>query len=75
MSVGWAIAIVVGAAAVAIGALLLVRGRAPEGGVFTDGDRAAGGFGVLATAFFLVLGFIIFLAFREPRRVSKRRRG
>jgi hypothetical protein len=63
MSLGWAIAIVVGAAAVAIAALMLVRRRAPEGGVFTDSDRAAGVFGVLATAFFLVLGFIIFLAF------------
>jgi hypothetical protein len=63
VSLGWAIAIVVGSAAVAVAALLLVRRRAPEGGVFTDSDRAAGVFGVLATAFFLVLGFIIFLAF------------
>jgi Protein of unknown function (DUF4239) len=43
--------------------MLLVRSRAPEGGYFTDGDRAAGVFGVLATGFSVLLGFIIFLAF------------
>jgi hypothetical protein len=50
-------------AAVAVGALLLVRRRAPEGGYFTDGDRAAGVFGVLATGFSVLLGFVVFLAF------------
>jgi hypothetical protein len=44
-------------------AMLLVRRRAPEGGYFSDGDRAAGVFGVLATGFSVLLGFIIFLAF------------
>ena len=44
--------------------MLLVRRRAPEGGYFEDGDRAAGVFGVLATGFSVLLGFIIFLAFR-----------
>ena len=44
-------------------ALLLVRRRAPEGGYFADGDRAAGVFGVLATGFSVLLGFIVFLAF------------
>ncbi len=43
--------------------MLLVRQRAPEGGYFSDGDRAAGVFGVLATGFSVLLGFIIFLAF------------
>jgi hypothetical protein len=43
--------------------MLLVRRRAPEGSYFTDGDRAAGVFGVLATGFSVLLGFIIFLAF------------
>jgi hypothetical protein len=55
--------IVAAASALAIGSLLFVRRRAPEGGYFNDSDRAAGIFGVLATAFFLLLGFIVFLAF------------
>jgi hypothetical protein len=40
-----------------------VRRRAPEGSYFTDGDRASGVFGVLAGAFAIFAGFIIFLAF------------
>ena len=40
-----------------------MRRRAPEGSYFTDGDRASGVFGVLATGFSVLLGFIIFLAF------------
>jgi hypothetical protein len=55
--------IVAGATAVAISAMLLVRRRAPEGSYFSDGDRASGVFGVLATGFSVLLGFIIFLAF------------
>jgi len=43
--------------------MLLVRRTAPEGGYFADGDRAAGVFGVLATGFSVLLGFIVFLAF------------
>ena len=50
-------------AAVAIAAMLLVRRRAPEGSYFTDGDRASGVFGVIATGFSVLLGFIVFLAF------------
>jgi hypothetical protein len=49
--------------AVAVGAMLFVRRRAPEGSRFADGDRASGVFGVLATGFSVLLGFIIFLAF------------
>jgi hypothetical protein len=56
---------VVGAVAIAVCALLLVRKRAPEGGFFTDGDRAAGVFGVLATGFSVLLGFVVFLAFES----------
>jgi len=41
--------VIVVVAAAAIGGLLLVRRRAPEDGFSTDGDRAAGVFGVLAT--------------------------
>src|SRR4051794_7121060 len=46
-----------------VAAMLLVRRGAPEGSYFTDGDRASGVFGVLATGFSVLLGFIIFLAF------------
>ena len=51
--------------AVAIAAMLLVRRRAPEGSYFSDGDRASGVFGVLATGFSVLLGFLIFLAFES----------
>ena len=43
--------------------MLLVRRQAPEGSYFSDGDRASGVFGVIATGFSVLLGFIIFLAF------------
>jgi hypothetical protein len=59
----WGALITVGVTAVAVTAMLLVRRRAPEGGYFADGDRAAGVFGVLATGFSVLLGFIVFLAF------------
>jgi hypothetical protein len=49
--------------ALTVTAMLLVRRRAPEGSYFSDGDRASGVFGVLATGFSVLLGFIIFLAF------------
>ena len=49
--------------ALAVGAMLLVRRRAPEGSAFNDGDRASGVFGVLATGFSVLLGFVVFLAF------------
>jgi hypothetical protein len=59
----WAVLITAAAAAIAVTAMLVVRRRAPEGGYFADGDRAAGVFGVLATGFSVLLGFIVFLAF------------
>ncbi len=43
--------------------MLLVRRRAPDGSYFNDGDRAAGVFGVLATGFAVLVGFVVFLAF------------
>ena len=61
MNVVWATLIIAGGCAVAVTAMLLVRRRAPEGGFFEDGDRAAGVFGVLATGFSVLLGFIVFL--------------
>ena len=63
MGLLWAIVIVVITDAVAITAMLLVRRRAPEGSFFSDGDRASGVFGVLATCFAIFAGFVIFLAF------------
>jgi Protein of unknown function (DUF4239) len=58
-----AILIVVAVTAVAVTAMLLVRRNAPDGSYFEDGDRASGVFGVLATGFSVLLGFIVFLAF------------
>src|SRR6476469_3880282 len=55
--------IVVGVTAVAVAAMLLVRRGAPDGSYFADGDRASGVFGVLATGFAVLLGFVVFLAF------------
>jgi hypothetical protein len=55
--------LVVVVGALSSGVMLLVRRRAPEGSWFADGDRAAGVFGVLATGFSVLLGFIVFLAF------------
>jgi hypothetical protein len=59
------LAVVAVAASVTIASMLLVRRRAPEGSYFADGDRASGVFGVLATGFSVLLGFIIFLAFQS----------
>ncbi len=63
MNLLWALLILAGALAVAIGAMLFVRRTAPEGSYFEDGDRASGVFGVLATGFAIFAGFVIFLAF------------
>jgi hypothetical protein len=65
MNLAWAALIVVCATAVAVGSMLLVRRRAPEGSYFADGDRAAGVFGVLATGLAVLLGFVVFLAFES----------
>ena len=74
MSLVWPILIVVAAAGIAVGVMLLVRRQAPEGSYFSDGDRAAGVFGVLATGFSVLLGFVIFLAFTSYDTVAQRRR-
>jgi hypothetical protein len=59
----WGALIVLGVTSLAVAAMLVVRRRAPDGSYFADGDRASGVFGVLATGFSVLLGFIIFLAF------------
>ena len=56
MNVVWGSLVVVVVTAITVSAMLLVRRRAPEGSYFSDGDRAAGVFGVLATGFSLLLG-------------------
>src|SRR3954452_1975621 len=63
MNVAVALVIMIASAAVAIGAILLVRRGAPDGSYFNDGDRAAGVFGVLATGFAVLLGLVVVLAF------------
>ncbi len=65
MSLLWAGLVVAAVTAIAITAMLLVRSRAPAGSYFEDGDRAAGVFGVLATGFAVLLGFVVFLAFES----------
>lgn len=65
MNVLVALVVVALITAVTVTVMLLVRRRAPEGSWFTDGDRASGVFGVLATGFSVLLGFIIFLAFQS----------
>jgi hypothetical protein len=59
----WGLLAVVVVTAATVAAMLTVRRRAPDGSYFSDGDRASGVFGVLATGFSLLLGFIIFLSF------------
>ena len=63
----WLAALVIAVvAAASIAAMLAVRRYvAPSGGFFTDSDRAAGVFGVVGTAFAVVLAFVIFLAFES----------
>jgi hypothetical protein len=63
MNLVWGGLVVVAVTTVAVVVMLLVRRGAPEGSRFTDGDRASGVFGVLATGFSVLLGFIVFLAF------------
>ena len=58
-----AVLIIAAAVAVAVAAMLLVRRRAPDGSYFSDGDRASGVFGALATGFSLLLGLLVFVAF------------
>jgi hypothetical protein len=57
--------VVVAVTAAAISAMLLVRKGAPAGSYFEDGDRASGIFGVIATGFAVLIGFVVFLAFES----------
>src|SRR6185503_8917678 len=55
----WAGLIVLGVTTVAIAAMLVVRRGAPAGSYFEDGDRASGIFGVIATGFAVLIGFVV----------------
>ena len=63
MNIPVAVIIVVASTAVSVVLMLLVRRRAPAGGHFRSNDRAASVFGILATAFAVLLGFVMFLTF------------
>ncbi len=63
MTLFLALVIIVVFAGLAIALMLFLRRHAPAGGRFTDSDRAAGVFGVLGTAFAILLGFVVLLAF------------
>jgi hypothetical protein len=65
LTVLWAIVITLGATAIAIAVLLVVRRHAPDGGFFHDGDRAAGLFGMVGAGFAITVGFVVFLAFES----------
>ena len=59
MNIVWAALIIAATTAVAVAAMLAARRRAPAGSYFADGDRAGGIFGVVATGFSVLLGFLI----------------
>ncbi len=62
----WVSGGVIGVAVIAAVTLMFfARRRAPEGGFFSDLDRAAGVFGVLGTSFAVLLAFVIFVAFES----------
>lgn len=63
MSLPLSLIIIVASTALAVAAMLVARHFAPEGSRFTDSDRAAGVFGVIGTAFAILLGFVVLLAF------------
>ena len=65
MTLLWAGLVVVLVATVAILAMLFVRRGAPAGSYFEDGDRASGIFGVIATGFAVLIGFVVFLSFES----------
>ena len=57
--------LLLGVVSVAIVCLSLLRRRAPAGGFYSDIDRAGAIFGVVGTAFAVLLAFVIFVAFES----------
>ena len=64
MNIALGLLVIVVAVAAMSALMLWVRRTAPEGSYFTNGDRAAGVFGVLATGFSVLLAFIIVLGYQ-----------
>ena len=71
MNVLYTVLIVLASVGLAVGLFLLLRRFAPKGSFFSDGDRAAGVLGVLATGFSVLLGFVIFLAFTSYDKTAQ----
>src|SRR5690349_14010775 len=74
MSIPLAILVIVGAAALAVALMLFLRGHAPEGGSFSDSDRASSVFGLVGSGFAIFLGFVVFLSFdgySEAKRAAE----
>ena len=62
--------VIVTGVAIAIGALVGLRTIIPAGGAYTQIGRAGAIFGVLGTAFAVLLAFVIFLAFQSYARAQ-----
>jgi hypothetical protein len=67
-----AIVIVVALDAAVAGAMLWLRGRAPDGSYFRDSQRAAGAFAVGGTTFAVIVGFVFLLAFQSYQNARSR---
>ena len=65
MNVVLGLLVVLVVAGVAAALMLVVRRNAPAGSYFSDGDRASGVFGVLATGVSVLLAFTIVLGFQS----------
>jgi len=63
VNLGLTALVVAASVAISIGGFLLLRRHAPAGGFFSDGDRASGILGLISTAYAVLLGFVVFLAF------------
>ena len=60
--------LLLGVVGVTIAALYMLRRRAPAGGFYANVDRAGSIFGVVGTAFAVLLAFVIFRCVRELRQ-------
>ena len=62
MPLGVAVLLVLAFAGAMVGAMVLLRRRAPGGGHFVDSDRASGLLGVIGSAFAILLGLVVLFA-------------
>lgn len=63
--------IVIAVVVVAVTAKLVVRGRAPDGGWFTDSSRSSGTLSVIGTMFAVMLAFVILFALQSYQRARE----